>query len=191
MSLTEARIIAFVGMPGSGKGTCTDYLHDTYGWPIVHFGKMVYEEVERRGLNIVKDEAFVREDMRKQEGKDVLAKHAARKVERLIAENHQVIILDGLYSWTEYKYLVGEFSDSLIVIAITAPKKLRHERTLKRKDAHRQYTLEQLVEREYREIENIEKGGPIAYADYTILNDSTTETMIVRLADILKAENIL
>ena len=191
MDLSEEKIIAFVGLPGSGKGTCTDYLHDTYNWPIVHFGKMVYEEVERRGLDIVKDEAFVREDMRKQEGKDVLAKHASRKVRQLIAEGNKTIVLDGLYSWTEYKYLASEFGDSLIVIAIAAPKKLRHERTLKRKDAHRQYTLDQLIEREYREIENIEKGGPIAYADYTVLNDSTPEDMTSRLTAILKSEKVL
>jgi dephospho-CoA kinase len=191
MDSNTAKIIAFVGLPGSGKGTCTDYLHETYDWPIVHFGKMVYEEVERRGLNIVKDETFVREDMRKQEGKDVLAKHAARKILHLTTEGDKVIVIDGLYSWTEYKYLAAEFSDRLIVIAIAAPKKLRHERAINRKDSHRQYTLEQLIEREYKEIENIEKGGPIAYADYTIVNDSTPEEMIDKLTDILRLEHAL
>lgn len=191
MSLSEAKIIAFVGMPGSGKGTCTDHLHETYGWRVVHFGKMVYEEVQRRGLDIVKDEAFVREDMRKQEGKDVLAKHAARKVQGLISEGEKIIVLDGLYSWTEYKYLVSEFGDKLIVVAITAPKRLRHERAINRQDSQRQYTLDQLVEREYREIENIEKGGPIAYADYTIVNDTTPEDMMDKLSHILKEEHIL
>lgn len=181
-----SKVIAFVGMPGSGKGTCTDYLARQHSWPVVHFGNMVYEEVQRRGLDNVKDEVFVREDMRKKEGVAVLAKHAARKVSDYFKKGQTVVVLDGLYSWSEYKHLEKEFGDDLLVIAITAPKKLRRQRVLDRKDAHRKYTLEQLITREVAEIENIEKGGPIAMADYTIVNDSTPESMLKKLDQILE-----
>jgi dephospho-CoA kinase len=185
-------VIALVGMPGSGKGTCTDYLHDTYGWPLVHFGNMVYEEVQRRGLDNIKDEIFVREDMRAQEGPDVLAKHAARKAEEYFGKDAQVVILDGLYSWTEYKYLKQKFGDDLLLIATTAPKKVRYERILARTDGHRKYTsVEQIINREVAEIENLEKGGPIAYADYTIVNDTDQDAMLAKLTSILQSENIL
>jgi len=191
MDNTGPKVIALVGLPGSGKGTCTDYLHEAYGWPVVHFGNMVYEEVARRGLDIVKDETFVREDMRAQEGKAVLAKHVAHKTRTHSSEGADIVVLDGLYSWSEYKHLVEEFGDNLAVVAVTAPKKLRHARALARKDARRQYTLEQLVVREYAEIENLEKGGPIAYADYTILNDGPVDHMIAQLNHILKDSGIL
>jgi dephospho-CoA kinase len=185
-------VIALVGMPGSGKGTCTDYLHEQYGWPLVHFGNMVYEEVQRRGLDNVKDETFVREDMREQEGPDVLAKHAARKAEEYFGKGNHTIVLDGLYSWTEYKYLKQKFGDDLLVIATTAPKKTRYERILARDDGHRKYTsVEQIINREVAEIENLEKGGPIAYADYTIVNDLDQDAMLTSLQAILKAEQIL
>lgn len=191
MKKEDFKIIALVGLPGSGKGTCTDFLHETYGWPIVHFGHMVYEEIERRGLDIVKDEKFVREDMRAKEGNAVLAKHAARKTKEHAAHGERVVVLDGLYSWSEYKYLLEEFGDSLTMIAMAVPKKLRHERVLERKDAHRQYTLDQLIAREYAEIENLEKGGPIAYADYTILNDGDVPHTISQLTKILKEINAI
>ncbi len=178
-------MICLVGMPGSGKGTCTDYLHDTYGWPIVHFGHMVYEEVERRGLNIIEHEKEVRMDMRAREGKEVLAKHVARKTKGHAASGENVVVLDGLYSWSEYKHLVAEFGDNLTVIAVTAPKKLRHKRAIARKDAHRPYTLEQLIAREFAEIEEMEKGGPIAYADYTLINDQDTKHLFGKLNQIL------
>jgi dephospho-CoA kinase len=180
------KVIAVVGMPGSGKGTCTDYLAEKYGWPVVHFGNMVYEEVQRRGLHNVKDEAFVREDMRKVEGKAVLAKHVARKAHAHHKEAKDVVVLDGLYSWSEYKHLAKEFSDDLVVIAVAAPKKLRRQRVLDRKDSHRKYTLGQLITREIAEIENLEKGGPIAYADYTIVNDETPEKLLEKLEKILQ-----
>src|SRR4029077_20474023 len=104
MCETNPRVVAFVGMPGSGKGTCTDYLHTTYNWPVVHFGNMVYEEVQRRGLDNIRAETFVREDMRAQEGKAVLAKHAARKADEYAATGNQTIVFDGLYSWSELLY---------------------------------------------------------------------------------------
>lgn len=177
-------------MAGAGKGSCTDHLNQKYGWPVVHFGNMVYEEVQRRGLDNVKDERLVREDMRKTEGPEVLAKHATKKALEYLDSGEGVVVLDGLYSWSEYKYLEKTFGDNLIVIAITAPKRLRRDRVLNRKDSHRKYTLSELITREVSEIENIEKGGPIAYADYTIVNDTSLETMLSKLDQILQELNL-
>lgn len=186
MQVTKPKIIALVGMPGSGKGTCTDYLHDHYDWPVVHFGNMVYEEVQRRGLHNTNDETFVREDMRAQEGKAVLAKHAARKADELFTSGNKVIVFDGLYSWSEYRYLQEQYGDNLTVIATVAARKLRYERILSRNDSHRKYTSEQqIINREIAEIENLEKGGPIAFADYTILNDSDISALTKHLEAIV------
>lgn len=173
-------------MPGSGKGTCVDYLVSTYDWPSVYFGGMVYEEVERRGLDIVKDEAFVRLDMRQREGMEVLAKRAADKVVDYKRQGQKVVVLDGLYSWSEYKHLEQSFGADFIVIAVVAPKSLRHERVISRKDVRRAYTLEQIKKRDVEEIENLEKGGPIANADYVLHNDSTPEELLANLDRLLK-----
>ena len=181
----KVKILAFVGMPGSGKGTCTDYLAATYGWPVVHFGNMVYDEVQRRGLDNVKDEVAVREDMRAKEGAAVLAKHAARRAQEQLEKGAKVVVLDGLYSWSENKYLAQTFGESLIVIAVAAPKKVRYQRVLDRNDSHRHYTLEQLITREIAEIENIEKGGPIAYADYTLVNETNPKDLTDQLEKLL------
>lgn len=178
-------ILVFVGMPGSGKGTCTEYLHERYKLPLIHFGTMVYEEVERRGLHNVEDEKLVREDMRAKEGMAVMAKHAVRKADRMIESGHDTIVFDGLYSWSEYKYLVEKYGDTITMIAVVAPKAVRRKRVLSRKDSHRTYTLPQLIDRELSEIENIEKGGPIAYADYYINNNGTLDEFIGQLELIL------
>ncbi len=184
--MDDKKVIAFVGMPGSGKGTCTDFLNQKYDWPIVHFGNMVYEEVKKRGLDNIKHEVEVREDMRRQEGPAVMAVHAVNKANEYFQKGSKVTLLDGLYSWSEYKYLDGIYSKNMTVIAIAAPKNIRRQRVLDRKDSHRRYTLDQLIDREIAEIENLEKGGPIAYADYTIINDGTAENLKVKLDQILK-----
>jgi dephospho-CoA kinase len=179
------RVITFVGMPGSGKDTCANYLHDKYGWPVLHFGQMVYEEVQRRGLDNVKDELFVRDDMRQKEGKAVLAKHIAKKAQSYLKDGAEAVLLEGLYSWSEYKHLDKIFGDKFMVIALVAPKELRRHRVLDRPDDHRKYTLDQLVTREIDEIERLEKGGPIAYADFSIVNDSTPQAMTDKLDEII------
>jgi dephospho-CoA kinase len=183
--MSELKVIAFVGMPGSGKGTCTDYLHISRSWPVVHFGNMVYEEVQRRGLDNVKDEAFVRKDMRDQDGPAVLAKHVARKVEEYAEKGEEVVVLDGLYSWSEYKFLTEKFGEHITVIAVAAPRKVRHDRVVNRKDSHRTYTHEQIHARDYSEIETLEKGGPIANADYTLVNDGDKDGLLHGLDQVL------
>lgn len=183
--MNRPKIIALVGMAGSGKGTCTTFIAENYGVPVVHFGNMVYEEVERRGLDIVQHEREVREDMRKQEGPTVLAKRAGARAKAYLSEGEKGVVLDGLYSWSEYKYLRELFGDDLAVIAVIAPRQLRYNRAVNRKDARRQYTREQIEKRDIEEIENLEKGGPIAMADYTILNDKTTDDMLRDLQAVL------
>lgn len=187
-AVSEHKILAFVGMPGSGKGTCTSHLAEQYGFPLVHFGNMVYEEVQRRGLDNVENEKFVREDMRVQEGKAVLAKHALRKAKQYFKEGSKTVVFDGLYSWTERCYLAEKLVDDLIVIAVAAPRQERYQRTLNRKDGHRKYTsAQQIMERDIAQIENLEQGGPIAFADYTLVNSGAVDTLITKL-DILLAD---
>lgn len=192
MTEDKPKIIALVGMPGSGKGTCTDYLHDKYRWPIVHFGNMVYEEVQRRGLHNTNDEAFVREDMRAQEGKAVLAKHAARKADEYFANGEKTIVFDGLYSWSELQFLREMYDGNLLVVATVAPRKLRYARILQRQDSHRKYDSEQqIMNRDIAEIENLEKGGPIAFADYTIVNDAELTDMTNKLEAIISETQLV
>lgn len=178
-------ILAFVGMPGSGKGTCVKYVTERHDAPNIYFGGLVYEEVARRGLDIVKDEKAVREDMRAKEGPAVLAIRVAQKAKEYLAKGETRIVLDGVYSWSEDRYLTETFGDQYITIAIAAPRALRHERTLKRKDSHRTYTLEDIKKRDIAEIENLEKGGPIANANYTILNDGEPQHLFKQLDAVL------
>ncbi len=171
------KIVAVVGMAGSGKGTITDHL-EKQGFPKVYLGGMVYEEVEKRGLDIVKHEKEVREDMRAKEGPAVMAIRACKRADELFEQGHETVVFDGLYSWSEYKYISEKYGDDMIVLAVFTPKKVRYQRVVERGDHHRQYTEADIKRRDYEEIENIEKGGPIAMADYTLTNTKTPQDLI-------------
>ena len=167
------KIIAVVGMSGSGKSVVVDYLTEK-GFPKVYFGGMIYKEMKRRGIEITADgesEKRFREMIRETEGKDWVVKQVIEEAKNLINAGQKRIVLDGLYSWTEYKILKKEFPGQLTVLAVVVPKVLRHFRVGKRPE--RPFNTKEIQERDRSEVENLEKGGPIAMADYYVLNDES------------------
>jgi dephospho-CoA kinase len=184
----KKQIVATVGMCGSGKSVAGERL-ERLGFVKVYFGGLTIEEVKRRGLEVnEKNERAVREELRRTHGMGAFAVLSLPKIEALLGEGKNVLI-DGLYSFSEYKILTEKYGDRLVVIAVFTPRALRYER-LARRDV-RPLTLAEAISRDFAEIENIEKGGPIALADYTIVNDGTMDELIQRLDGILLSEKVL
>lgn len=180
------KLIAIAGMNGCGKSSLVKYLTDK-GYPKVYFGGMIYKEMEKRGMKWVPDgeeEKKFREEIRRTEGKDWVVRQVIEETNDLIEAGQKRIILDGLYSWTEYKILKHQYPGILSVIAVVEDKKLRYKRAAAREE--RAFTPAAIRERDRSEIENLEKGGPIAAADYYILNNGTKEEMFRRADEILK-----
>jgi dephospho-CoA kinase len=84
-------------------------------------------------------------------------------------------IIDGLYSWSEYRFLREHLGDRMKAVAIITTRSMRYDRLSRRPE--RPLSAEEAERRDYAEIENVEKGGPIAIADYTILNDGSIEDL--------------
>jgi dephospho-CoA kinase len=176
------KIIAIVGMPGSGKSVVASSLKNN-GFPVIYFGEIIIREVQRRALSITPaNEQMVREEIRKKHGMDVCAQLALPLIKKELLE-HRLTIIDGLYSFSEYKTLKKEFGDELLVLAIFTPKAIRHERLALRKE--RPLTLLEAERRDFMEIEKIEKGGPIAMADLTIVNDGNQYQLQKKIEDLL------
>lgn len=169
----DIKLIAIVGMCGSGKSTAVDYLTER-NIPKVYFGGVVINAVKEAGLEVNEtNEKMIREKLREDEGKDAIVNRVVKDVKKLIEAGQKRIVLDGLYSWTEYKVLRKEFPDEMTVVAIVTPKALRRERLANR--PVRPLTPAEVAERDRSEIENLEKGGPIAIADYYVDNSGTIE----------------
>lgn len=178
----KPRALALVGMPGAGKTMCAKYL-ESRGFYQFRFGGIVTDEVERRGLPITpENERLVREEFRHNEGMDAIAKRALPQLKRAW-DQRNTIIIDGLYGFSEYKLLHDEFGGDMIVVAVVCSRRLRYERLTTR--AERPLTIEEAVQRDIQEIEKLEKGGPIAMADFTLVNNDTPEMLLGHLDQIL------
>lgn len=176
------KLFAFVGMCGAGKSTAADVLLNK-GWAYIRFGQVTIDKIREEGKEITpENEKEARESLRQEHGMGAFALLSLPKIEEAV--QHSPVVIDGLYSWAEYKILKGRFGDSLDVVAIHTSPNTRYERLSTRKHDvddrdHRMRLLtpEQAQKRDYAEIENIEKGGPIAMATYTIINEGTIEEL--------------
>lgn len=180
----HTKIIAFVGLSGSGKTTAVQHF-TSKGHPKVYFGGIILDAMREAGIELNEDnERKFREEFREKYGKDVVVNRIVEQIKNLIADGQHRIIADGLYTWSEYKILKHAFPGELTVVATVTPKHLRYRRLTHR--PIRPLTEEQARERDWAEIEHLEKGGPIAIADYYVINDGEPEEFYEKLDTIEK-----
>ncbi|MCK4274714.1 MAG: AAA family ATPase, partial [Dehalococcoidales bacterium] len=167
------KVVSIVGMAGSGKSEVAAMFRGS-GFTTVRFGDITDEEISKRGLELnEKNEHFIREQLREEYGMDAYAKLNLKSIED--AHQNADVVIDGLYSWEEYTFLKGHYGDDFIVVAVWSSLKARYARLGGRKI--RPLTPQEATSRDRAEIENLNKGGPIALADFTIINESSLGDM--------------
>jgi len=180
---SNIKIIAFVGLPGSGKSTAVDYLSQK-DFPKIYMGGIIYQAMDAAGIEINFDsQQKFREEIREREGKDFVANRAIQQARDLIEAGQKQIIIDGIYTWTEYKLFKRAFPGELTVVAVVAPKPLRKRRLAQRPE--RPLTSGEVDKRDWAEIENLEKGGPIAAADFYVINNRGYDEFYRQIDEIL------
>jgi len=185
----KKKIFAIVGMAGSGKSEVIKYLKEKFRWPHVYFGQVIFDEMEEQGLEMNQDnERKTRERLRKKEGMGVCALRSLEKVGESLKESENVLI-ESLYSWEEHKIIKRAYPDYYKVIAVFASPAIRFTR-LKERSERPLKTFEEFEERDRTEIEKTDKGGPIAAADYTIINEGSVDDLHREIDRILAKEGI-
>ena len=177
------KLIAVVGMSGSGKSVVTDYL-EGINWTKLYFGGITYKLMKEAGVERTEDgksEKEFREKLREEHGPECYAKFLDPEIKEALKTNN--VVLDGLYSWYEYKYLIERYPE-LKLICVVADKEIRYGRVAERPD--RAFDKDAIIYRDLSEIENLYKGGPIAFADYYILNNFDRDVAVKRVEEILE-----
>ncbi len=176
------QLIAVVGMSGTGKSVVTEYLEQK-GYTKIYFGGVIYDKMKEEKIPITPEsQREFREAIRKELGMGAVATLLLPKITAAYEKGDTV--LDGLYSWDEYLILKEVFGNQLKLLAVVTRKDLRYKRVGKRKE--RPFNLEEIEERDISEIENLAKGGPIAFADYFVLNNGDREDCKKQVRQILE-----
>ncbi len=164
--MKKPKLIALVGMPGAGKTEAANFFR-LKKIPVLRFGDQTDIGLKELGLPLnEKNERFYREKLRKELG---MAAYAIKIEPRIKKVKSDLIVLDGLMSWEEYTYLLAKFPQ-LKLLCIYARPEVRYRRLASRKI--RPLSYQEARERDIAELENLNKGGPIALADYLIINEN-------------------
>ena len=175
-------IIIVTGLPGSGKSSAAEMIKKNFSTVIVRTGDIVREEVKRRGLEYTpKTDALVAHWFHTGGREKLLVKRTWNKVKK---SKKKIIIIEGLRSDVQLKYLEKITKTKPVVISIIASFKVRAKRELRRGRFGKEGTMEYLKIRE-----KLEKShgimGLIKKSDYKINNTKLTksqmESRIVKL----------
>lgn len=175
-------ILAIVGMPGSGKTEAGQYFLNKTNWPKVYFGDITFEEVKRLGLELNEaNERKAREGIRDRLGMGSYAILSLPKIKEFFINSS--VLLESMYSWEEYLEIKKEFGDNFKILAIYSSPETRIDRLTKR--PIRPLKKEELISRDYAQIENLHTAGPIARADFTIVNEGTKDDLYKQIDEVI------
>jgi dephospho-CoA kinase len=185
------KVVAVVGMTGSGKSEAAEFISKR-GFNFIRFGQITLDIVKERGLEPTEEnERPIREGVRKQYGMAAYAILNMPKIDKMLKSGS--VVIDGVYSWEEYVELKKKYGKRLVCVAIYSPPEVRYKRLAARKYdpkkdksmRNRPATMQDSKSRDYSEIEKINKAGPIAMADFTIINDGTLKDLGKKIDEVL------
>lgn len=166
------KIIAFVGMPASGKGEAAE-VAKKMGYPVVNMGNIIREEAERLGLEPTDENlGGTGTRLRQEEGLSAIAR---RCVPKLLALTTDTAVVDGVRNIEEVLLFKEEFGDDFLLIHIDSSTKSRlHRIQMRGRSDDRLMDVEALHIRDEREL-GWGMGGSIENADITIDNNGSIE----------------
>jgi len=176
------KIIAFAGMPFSGKSEAVKIAKDK-GIPVVRMGDMVWDEVRSRDLELCDENVgSVANEMRQKHGKNIWAKRTLEKIKT--TDPSGVLIIDGIRNIEEIDTFKKELGQNFIVIAITVSDEIRYKRAMNRGREDDSQDINLIKERDRREL-GWGLGKVIDLADMKISNEVGIEDFRIKIKKIL------
>ncbi len=175
------KIIAFVGMPASGKSEAAR-IATHMSIPVVNMGDVIREEVLKRELEPNdSNTGMVAADLRKCEGMDVVARRCVSHIRKM---NSEFVVVDGVRGIAEVECFRREFGIGFVLISIYAPIKIRFSRVQKRGRSDDMNSIEELRHRDEREL-GWGMGEAIEASNIEIENSFTLDVFKKNVVEVL------
>ncbi len=175
------RVIATVGLAGSGKGEFAA-VAERAGVPVVTMGDVIRTECRERGLDPAEHHGEVASELREEHGPAAIAEASLPHVESAL-DDAETVVVDGVRSDVEVGTFRERFGDAFTLVGIEAPFELRRERI---DDRGRDDTEngEGLTARDEREL-GFGLGEALDRADVTIENTGTLASFRAEAREVL------
>jgi len=163
-------VVGVAGMPGSGKSLVMKVAEED-GYGTVVMGDVVREEAKRRGLEPTPENiGRIMLELREREGKNVIAKRCIPKIREI---KKPKVIVDGLRSLDEVEEFMNHFPQFSLIAIYSSPG-TRFQRLYRRRRSDDSKGWEVFHQRDMREL-SVGLGNTIALAEYTIVNEETSD----------------
>jgi len=177
------KIIAFTGMPFSGKSEAVKIAKEMK-IPVIRMGDMVWEETEKRGLELNdKNVGMIADSMRKQYGMDIWAEKTLEKIKSL--KVNEKIVIDGVRNIEEIETFEERLGDDFLLIAVQVNDDLRYKRAMNRGREDDSMDLEMIKKRDKREL-SWGLDNVIASSEIVVTNEGSQDEFRQKIRDILK-----
>lgn len=176
-------LFCVVGMPGSGKGTVSDYMAKKYHGTIIHSGDVIRAEVRRRKLPYTSESDLKVAQWFHEKGRQKLL---ARRVWDVLKHSKKAVLVEegfrSLEATRELERLAGQ---RCIIIATACPFRVRAVRLAKRKRFAAGESISYLRQRDRDELRR-GVGKVIKAANYHIDTSGTRKQTEKRINVLMK-----
>jgi dephospho-CoA kinase len=177
------RVIATVGLPGSGKGEAANVAGEL-DVPVVTMGDVIRAECRDRGLDPATEHGTVAKALREENGPAAIAEQSLPLIEEEL-DASDVVLVDGVRSDVEVDAFEAAFGDDFSLVSIEAPFEAREERLSERgRDKGADEGGESLAERDERE-RGFGMDAAMEQADVTIDNTDTLDVFRAKVRTLL------
>lgn len=174
------KIVAFAGMPGSGKTAAVKVATDR-GIQVLRMGDSVWDEVKRRDLPLeAKVVGQIADEMRETHGPDIWARRTLKKVDT----DAKLVVIDGLRSLAELAVFKAALGNNFVLVHVMCPTEVRMQRILARGREDDTASLEAFKARDEREL-SWGLGEVLDEADVVISNTGTEQELRMNVAFLL------
>jgi dephospho-CoA kinase len=177
------RVIATVGLAGSGKGEFATVAEDL-DVPVVTMGDVVREACRDRGLDPAEHHGRVARDLRAENGPAAVAEASLPHIEAAL-EDDDAVLVDGIRSDDEVDAFEERFGEAFVLVSIEAPFEVRQRRLGERGRDEVDGDRERLAARDERE-RGFGLGDAMERADVTIDNTGSLEAYRERVREVLR-----
>jgi len=172
------KVIGFCGLPGSGKSTVLKAIEDL--GVIITMGDIIRNETQKRSIEPTDENlGKIAQELRDKFGPDILAEKCVVLIKNL---ENEVTFIDGLRSIAEVKVFRNYWKFPIVTVIID--DNIRFERLSKRARPDDPKTLEDLRERDQREI-SFGLNEVINSANYKVNNNFSVKKVQKMARDLI------